>query len=689
MTMAASAPPDGGGPADEAHRLRLLIVEDSPDDALLLTRALRRAGYTVEWERVESAGAMEAALGRQSWDVVVSDYVVPGFGAPAALEVLRRMELDLPFLIVSGAVGEDRAVAAMRAGAHDFLPKDNLARLGAAIEREMKEAANRRERRRAEAELRDSEQRFRTLVDAALEGIVIQEQARHLLTNPAFARMLGYGLEEVLDKTAWDFLAPECHELVRQKIREGSEEPYEAVGLRKDGSRIDVEIRGRATTYQGRPVRVVAIRDVSDRKRAERALRLLVDAGDRLNHSLDYDQTLAEIAQLAVPQLADVCLIDMKDESGGIERVAAAHRDPALHEAVEEIRRSYSPLPDGAHPVVEVLRTGRAVLAAVLSDTVLKDASRDPQHFELVRRIGIRSYIVVPLAARGRTLGAMTLLINRPGRHYDHADLELAEAVAQRCAVAVDNARLFGEAREAVRLRDDVLASAAHDLKNPLAAIRATAQLLRRRVNREQPPNPERFLGPVETIEGASARMLGLLDELLDATRLQLGQPLELHPAPVDLAELAREVAGRHQVAAPQHTIVVDAASGAVGTWDPVRLERVLGNLIGNAVKYSPEGGEVRVAVRREEDGGAWAVVDVSDQGIGIPSADLERVFERFQRASNVVGRIIGTGIGLVSARRIVEQHGGTIGVRSVEGEGSTFTVRLPIEPSPATTDAA
>lgn len=681
MTIAAPGRPEPAAPADELRRLRVLLVEDSEDDARLLVRALRRGGYAVEPERVDSHAAMLAALERQEWDVVVSDYVVPGFGAPAALELLKERDLDLPFLIVSGAIGEDRAVAAMRAGAHDYLPKDSLARLGPAIARELKEAANRRERRRAEAELRASEERFRTLVDATLEGIVIQDRGEHLLTNPAFARMLGYEPEEIVGLTAWNFLGPESHDLVREKIRQGSEEPYEAVGIRKDGTRIDVEIRGRATTYQGRPVRVVAIRDISDRKRAERALELLVEAGDRLSASLDYEQTLAEVAQLAVPRLADVCLIDMLDETGGIRRVAAAHADPSKHEAVEELRLRYAPLPDGPQPSAVVLRTGRPVLLPEITDGILAGIIPRPEHRELIRRIGARSYLAVPLVARSRTLGAMSLVATRPGRRYGESDLELAEALAQRCAVAVDNARLFREAQDAVRVRDDVLASAAHDLKNPLTAIRAALQLLRRRITREAPAAAERLLDPIDKAETASGRMLGLLDELLDATRLQLGQPLELNPVPVDLAQLAGEVAAAHQLQAQRHRIELEAQAAPQGSWDRVRIERVLSNLVGNAVKYSPQGGRVTVVVRTEQDAaGAWAVAEVRDEGIGIPPADLARVFDRFHRASNVVGRIAGTGVGLASARRIVEQHGGSIGVSSVEGEGSAFTVRLPLD---------
>jgi signal transduction histidine kinase len=177
------------------------------------------------------------------------------------------------------------------------------------------------------------------------------------------------------------------------------------------------------------------------------------------------------------------------------------------------------------------------------------------------------------------------------------------------------------------------------------------------------------------------------LDELLDAARLEAGQPLELRRAPTDAVALARRVAAEQQATTERHRVRVETAlSELTGAWDAVRLGRVLDNLLANAIKYSPAGGEVVVTVAREddpagEDGavGAWAVLAVTDLGLGIPAADLPRIFERFRRAGNVAGRIGGTGIGLASARQLVEQHGGALTAESVEGAGSTFTVRLPL----------
>jgi signal transduction histidine kinase len=210
----------------------------------------------------------------------------------------------------------------------------------------------------------------------------------------------------------------------------------------------------------------------------------------------------------------------------------------------------------------------------------------------------------------------------------------------------------------------------------------------------------ERLATGLALIDRAALRTLALLNELLDAVRLQAGQTLELVVHPTDLVALAQRVVAMYQPMTDRHRLVVQAhVQALVGQWDAFRLERVVENLLSNAVKYSPSGGEITVSVWQEEQprlagngdanagGASWAVLAVRDQGLGIPAADLPRVFGRFERGGNVAGWLPGSGIGLAGARRIVVQHGGTIGVESIEGAGSTFTVRLPLQPAtPPTT---
>jgi PAS domain S-box-containing protein len=319
--------------------LRVLLVEDSENDALLFLRELRRGGYEPLYERVSTSEEMERALEeassrREPWEVVVSDYYMPRFGALAALELLRRLGYDTPFVVVSGKIGEEAAVAMMRAGAQDYVAKEDMARLCLAIERELREAEGRRER-----------------------------------------------------------------------------------------------------------------------KRAAEALRFLSEASAELSSSLDYRATLAGVARLAVPQLADWCAVDVLEEDGSTHRLAVEHDNPEKVAWAHELQRRYPPDPDASRGVPGVLRSGRSEFYPEIPDEMLVAAARDPEHLRLMRRMGFTSAMIVPLVARGRTLGAITLVSAESGRRYERADLELAEELAHRAALAVDNARLYDEAQKEISER--------------------------------------------------------------------------------------------------------------------------------------------------------------------------------------------------------------------------------------------
>ena len=243
----------------------------------------------------------------------------------------------------------------------------------------------------------------------------------------------------------------------------------------------------------------------------------------------------------------------------------------------------------------------------------------------------------------------------------------------------------LGHAEQAARERDDCIAAASHDLKNPLATIQGHAQLLQRSMRRVEQPDPPVLLEGLERIEAAAKRMTAQIDAMLDVARLQGDQPLQLNPRPTDLVALTRRVVDDLQATSERHTLQLDTAENELtGVWDEVRIERVLANLVANAIKHSPDGGVVTVAVLRAgSPTGEQAAVRVTDYGVGIPAADLPHIFVRFRRGSNVVGRMVGTGIGLAGARRIVEQHSGSIAVESEEGKGSTFTMCLPLNREP------
>jgi PAS domain S-box-containing protein len=235
--------------------------------------------------------------------------------------------------------------------------------------------------------------------------------------------------------------------------------------------------------------------------------------------------------------------------------------------------------------------------------------------------------------------------------------------------------------RDLDRQMDEFLASISHDLKTPATIIKGRAVLLQRALGAEHPAGSDQIAEGIETIDESTGQLVRLVDELLDLTRLRMGQPVMLDLGPTDMIRVARRLGDEYQKISPRHVIRMETdLSRLLGDWDGARIERVVANLISNAVRYSPRGGEITVAATCEvRDGQEWAVLQVSDNGVGIPPAELDRVFEPYYRGSNVAGTIGGTGVGLAGTRHIVEQHGGEIGVESVMGETTTFTVRLPL----------
>lgn len=257
----------------------------------------------------------------------------------------------------------------------------------------------------------------------------------------------------------------------------------------------------------------------------------------------------------------------------------------------------------------------------------------------------------------------------------------LAAAYEREARARAQAEQLSRELQRSLETRDEFLASASHDLRNPLGAIQAAGETLARSLERTGAVPLERLNACIQHVQRSSRRMANLLDGFMDIAQLQLGRPLELNRKRLDLVALLRDVVAECQQTTTQHRLQLDAPAEVILEADGPRLQRALSNLLGNAIKYSPDGGDVRITVRAET--GAIGV-SIVDRGIGIPAADIERVFRRFERGSNAVGRFPGTGIGLSGAQQIVEQHGGSIVAGSVPGAGTTITLVLPIESTPA-----
>jgi signal transduction histidine kinase len=414
---------------------------------------------------------------------------------------------------------------------------------------------------------------------------------------------------------------------------------------------------------------------------AERRFAFLAEASSVLGASLDYDVTLASVARQAVPFLADWCTVDLLDPAGGVRRIAVAHGNPAKTELVRAAE-VYPPDPLGRHPRTRVLETGRSELIPEISDADLAQITDDPEHLRVIRALGYRSAMIVALSARGQTLGALTFATTDSGRRYGSADLALAEDLARRAALAIDNARLHGEAQAAraeaeaaSHAKDEFLGVLSHELRTPL-----TTAMLWARVLKGGRLAPLRAVHAADMIERSARRQARLIEDLLDVSRIVTGS-LRLELRPVELAPPIEAALAAVRPAADEKGIRLTALLSpltAAVLGDATRLEQVVWNLLANALEFTPDGGWVEL--RLEEDDGR-ARIRVSDSGEGIGPDLLPHVFDRFRQAdSSSTRRHGGLGLGLAIVRELVALHGGSVRAESAgKGTGATFTVELPL----------
>jgi signal transduction histidine kinase len=402
----------------------------------------------------------------------------------------------------------------------------------------------------------------------------------------------------------------------------------------------------------------------------------LKHASLQLSASLDYETTLATITGLAVPTLADYCLIDLMTSSGRLCRVATVHSVPAEAALLKRELR-YPPDPGALdHPVAKVLRTRRTELHHEITDTHLQATARDDEHLQILRELGPTSGMVVPLLAHGQLVGSLSLGVVRRARHYTQADVTIAEGFAEYAAAALINAQRYKDAQEGLRAREQFLSIAAHELKNPLTTLLGSIEHLQRRIDRmEHAQDRERHI--TQRIREQALRLTQMVDSLLDIARVDSGR-FNLVRAPIDLAGMTRRLVADLQPTSRQHSFEVTVLDDPLIVYgDAVRLEQVLQNLLANAMKYSPSGGVIQVRLACRDD---HATVVVTDQGIGIPLSAQPYLFQRFFRASNAEDlRIDGIGLGLSLVKEIVDLHGGMVTVDSEEGRGSSFTIELPL----------
>jgi predicted ATPase/GAF domain-containing protein len=408
-------------------------------------------------------------------------------------------------------------------------------------------------------------------------------------------------------------------------------------------------------------------------RRARQRSAFLAEAGALLSGSLDYEETLARLGRLCVESLADWCVLDLV-EGREVRRVAGACADPAKEPLLEQLRRRHPARWDSPHPASRCLRSGEAILLPEITDDLHRRYTEDDDHFELVCALGTRSGIIVPLVARGQTLGVFTIASATPGR-YGQADLELAQELARRAASAIDNARLYREIQRADERKSEFIAVLSHELRNPLAPISAGLQLLRR-----SPPGSPMAAQARQIMERQTQHLTRLVNDLLDVTRISRGR-IELRRARIDLRDVVRSTCGDLEPLFERDALELHLDLPGVPIWleaDETRIAQVLWNLLHNAARFTPAGGSVTV---RAAAVGGRAEFSVRDTGSGIAPGVMQRLFEPFAQEEQGLARTQGgLGLGLALAKGLVELHGGSIRARSEgPGRGTEFIVSLPL----------
>ena len=523
--------------------------------------------------------------------------------------------------------------------------------------------------------------RLAAIVESSDDAIISKTLGGTIVSwNQGAERLYGYTAEEMIGKSI-AMIVPTDHpdELpaIVEKLKRGERlEHYETVRVRKDGTRVDVSLTiSPIKNSEGKVIGASKIaRDITMSKREAEASRFLAEASKVLAALLDVPSTLQKVARLSVPRFADWCTVDILEPDGSLRRMAVVTADPANAQAASDLERYFPPDPEAPQGVWNVLRTGQHELVPEMTDAMLRERIPDEERLAVLRRLGMTSFIAVPLKARGETLGVITFVSAKPGRRYDSLDLAVAEDLAQRAGIAIENARLYAELRQADRLKDEFLAMLAHELRNPLAPIRNSLQIMK-----QPAASPEVVACVREIAERQVDHMARLLDDLLDVSRISRGT-IDLRQDIVDMASVVNHTveAVGPLMESRGHDLAVSLPLEPIAVrGDAARLEQILTNLLNNAAKYTDPGGHITLTAERDKN---QVILRVRDTGIGIAHEMLPRIFDLFVQAERRLDRSQGgVGIGLTLVRKLVELHGGSVvAVSPGLGQGSEFVVRLP-----------
>jgi PAS domain S-box-containing protein len=532
----------------------------------------------------------------------------------------------------------------------------------------------------ARRQLEQALERYRALIEASAAVVWTADPAGKVDDMPAWRELTGQSKLAVHGLGWLEAIHPAEREAVRTRwraaIASGSVFEAEFRLRRRDGTHRWFHSRAVPIRNDRRIIEWVGVFDDTHEAHVDAERRAAVEnALSVLGSSLDYQWTLAALTRLVVPALADYCSVDLVESDGSTRRVSATHVDPDKETLLRELSTRY-PLEATSHVgVPEVVRTGTAQVTVDIDPVAATASARDPEQAAMLAALGPRSYACLPMTARGHTFGALSLVYSDSGRRYGEADLAAAQEIAVRAATAIDNARLYASAQTANRAKSEFLATMSHELRTPLNAIAGYVELLSTGL---RGPVNEAQLRDLSRIQQNQQHLLEIITDILSFSRLEAGRVrYRLGPVPVRevLARMEAMIEPQARARSVEYCCQ-NVANGLAVVADREKLEQVLINLLGNAVKFTPSGGRITLSAT---DKGDHIALRVQDTGIGIETWQMAAIFEPFVQLEPTLTRTTeGAGLGLAISRELTRGMGGELSVTSVPGEGSTFSVELP-----------
>lgn len=703
----------------------ILLVDDRPENLVALEAVLDGPGYhLVKTESGEDA--LRYLLDREP-AVILMDVQMPGLDGFQTAAIIKqdKRSKHIPIIFLTALNKDEKFVhQGYEGGAVDYIYKPFDAQVLKAkvavfvdlhkktrqllrAEQVLRENERReRERRLRELEIlslkreQEMQQKYLDLVEGINHGIVWSAEVQNFnfsFVSPSAERILGYAREQWTgEKGFWfNHLHPGDREMFREAVdyvsKTGKEFGIEHRFVTADERVVWLHTGIRAARKgkdQGFELRGLSV-EITKIKQAEEVLKrnkmrsdFMAEASLLLSKTLDFDEMLGRIGQLAVPRLADWFAIDTLDETGKLKNLSMAHADPNL----SELARRFKPSDKMKFGVPYVMKNGHAELHARITDDMVSASAQDAENLEIIRKLSPRSAMVIPLFVRGQVLAVMTFISSQIGREFDQDDLAMALDLGRHIGAAMENATLYGEAQAAIRARDEFLSIASHELKTPLTPLRLQTQTLMRSIEAGNMAKlgPERIKKMLESADRQVGRLTTLVEELLDISRLNIGK-LKLNFEEFEFTSVVQDVLERFsgQLAETNCAVSLDAPQTVMVGWDRFRMEQVVVNLLTNAVKYAP-GKPIKIKI---EVKGNRVFFRVKDDGIGIAKKDHQRIFQRFERAVSA-SNFGGLGLGLYIVAQIIEAHSGKISVESDLGHGSEFVVEIPARPEPVAVGA-